>query len=103
MAKDEHGYGSNGRAGNDLVNHVRDTDALRVATNAAIGKQRAMFATASGGQPMSSNAVAAQSLMSGLKSTQAPVHDSMAHMWTGSDAFGRDADFLHRISYPKGK
>jgi hypothetical protein len=33
---------------------------------------------AGGGRPMSSNAEAAQSLMSGLKSTQAPVHDAMA-------------------------
>ena len=31
-----------------------------------------------GGAPMSSNAQAAQSLMSRLKSTQAPVHSAMA-------------------------
>jgi hypothetical protein len=37
------------------------------------------FTQVHGGAPMSSNAQAAQALMSKLKSTQAPIHPAMAH------------------------
>jgi hypothetical protein len=52
-----------------------------VANDIAAGRSKTVVA--GGGQPMSSNAAAAQSLMSGLKSTQAPVHDSMGDHYRG--------------------
>lgn len=42
--------------------------------------ERNLAQYASGGRPMSSNAQAAQSLMSTLRSTQAPVHPSFQTM-----------------------
>lgn len=86
--KDAHGYGSNGRRGNDLANHVEDTDRLRVLRNAAIERQRATMNAALRDRlpgstilkSVTSNAEAANSLMSTLKSTQAPVHPSMASL-----------------------
>jgi hypothetical protein len=73
-----------------------------VANDVAAGRVKTIVA--GGGQPMSSNAQAAQSLMNGLKSTQAPVHDSMSvgphSPLAGSrdyDPFGRPrtGDSLH--------
>lgn len=89
MAKDAKGHGSDGKGG------AMDKRADRLAKNAVIraanqarGAKSSPYSPSttqimrgtsdSGGQPMSSNAAAAQSLMSGLKSTQAPVHDAMA-------------------------
>lgn len=63
MAKDAGGHGSEARG-----------------LAAASARNRAMFGANAGFRtvkPVTSNAEASQSLMSSLKSTQAPVHDSM--------------------------
>lgn len=66
--KDAFGHGSNSRGGSSL------TDALR----SRLPGSRLLRGNDGGGQPMSSNAAAAEALTSSLKSTQAPVHTAMA-------------------------
>lgn len=64
--KDAFGHGSNGHEGS-LVEQLRKR--LTHVTS--------LKGAPSGGVAMTSNAAAATSLMSALKSTQAPIHDSM--------------------------
>lgn len=72
--KDAFGHGSNMRGGSSL------TEALR----SRLPGSRLLKGNDGGGQPMSSNAAAAEALTSSLKSTQAPVHAAMA-MRSGND------------------
>lgn len=86
--KDAKGHGSNTHGGGSAV-VVRTGNSARGIMPSRPYRQ--------GQPPVTSNAEAAQALMSGLKSTQAPVHDSMVGVGpndprAGSrdyDAFGR--------------
>lgn len=65
--KDAFGHGSDPR-GASIADILRE----RLPGN------RLLRSNDGGGQPVSSNAAAAEALTSSLKSTQAPVHDAMA-------------------------
>lgn len=66
--KDAFGHGSNSTGGQTMVDVLRSR----------LPGSRLLKGNDGGGQPMSSNAAAADALTSALKSTQAPVHPAMA-------------------------
>ncbi len=71
--KDASGHGSNSK--------LTSKQGLATPTPRVTGKPSGgpNMTQIHGGAPVSSNAQAAQSLMSTLKSTQAPIHPAMAH------------------------
>lgn len=77
--KDFLGHGSNGKGSNSaLTKKDGPATALPHVTGKPSGGKGFGGNIISGGAPMSSNAQAAQSLMSKLRSTQAPIHTGMA-------------------------
>lgn len=75
--KDFLGHGSNGKGSNSaLTRKDGPASALPHVTGRPSGG-KGFGAPSGGGVPMSSNAQAAQSLMSTLRATQAPIHPAM--------------------------
>lgn len=66
--KDAFGHGSNSYGGQTMVDVLRSR----------LPGSRLLKGNDGGGQPMSSNAAAADALTGSLKSTQAPVHVAMS-------------------------
>lgn len=79
--KDAFGHGSNSHGGQTMADVLRSR----------LPGSRLLKGNDGGGQPMSSNAAAADALTSTLKSTQAPVHQAMA-MRSGGDVVSQFRD-----------
>ena len=98
--KDAKGHGSSGKGGASGKGWF----------TADVAKGFAKRIGANGDQPVSSNAEAAQALMSGLKSTMVPTHDAMTGVGpndprVGSrdyDAFGRPRSADSKSEYDEG-
>lgn len=84
--KDPGGHGSNGRGSNSALTKTQGpAPAMPRGPTGKVSKvmsgggvSNAAAGVVHGGVPVTSNAQAAQALMSRLKSTQAPVHPAMA-------------------------